>query len=131
VKRINTLYDAETTAKFWFLQQCGHRTSIDREKTAEAIDWCDQRIYGLWGWHHKHILIDIELLTRNFKHHFTGEFQQQSVQDLMYERMSENIAEAMDLDILNKLDRRGPNVLQNYFWFSKRQEAILFKLTWC
>ena len=126
--RTNTLYDLETTAKFWLLNLRGVKVPIDRDLTAAAIDWCDANCKGGWAWHHLPELIDTRNLVRNLDTHFHGECSMtpEYVEDSLINALAQEMNNEIDQEILMRLGVKP----QNYFWFDAKDDAVRFKLSW-
>lgn len=130
--RINTQYDLETTAMFWYLQLRGIRVSYYGNQGDSAIDWCMKNITGKWGWHHKSVLISQEDLVNNIDYHFNGKWpvSPNDAEDMMAKAMARQISDAIDDDVLSSLGIRVAPKPTGFFWFEDPSTATLFKLTW-
>jgi hypothetical protein len=124
MKRTNTLYDLETTAKFWLLQLRGTKIQINRDNVSSAYEWCSSNVKKQWAWHHKPDLIDDKTLVQNLRYHFTREY----TEDQALSRMAEEISEDLDHEILFNLGVVAYK--QAFFWFEDDNEAMRFKLSW-
>jgi len=126
-------FDRETADLYWDLQAYGTRVPVYSMDVFSMTTWCRESCEGKWAKSAYGVLIDFDVYMRSILIADGTIPNPRDTKDSNWieAAISDSIARSQIREQRNQMaEELGIPITHYHFWFSSKDDAILFKLTW-